>query len=1647
MATTPSAPIGVAAAGASEQMPDCIIASSNRFYDLLPFCNSIYHAEPQKWGCILPWEFPQGGTKQVEEEFLRKYFTETEIHMQGGAHGVGAGFRFLKQAWYSIALWNFEERIPAIASWWLESKENSSVLKDPTMRDALCNEGAGPETFFESRDIQMYGRTLLGFVVKRIQDRVKAKQAPPPEEAPTTDKLRSASDSEVAPDLAKTNSVPVAPPLNEHNYRNGREFSHRKHPRAATVPTDEFATPFPGHEDYSHVRQPVRHSDHVLSVWSAGYPSHQVQSRKRGGRLSSAGGGTRGGSYNRPGQEYQHYFNPNMVPNGAPLGGPASLGAHVPGQAMNPTQAMVTYPNMVPQMPGVLTAPIYDVSGTRNPTQYTRGPNLPPGEHQGQYPIPPSMIAGGSTDGGHFAYRNDMQRLPSDMSASSGFNNISARSGDVRRSSFSSRGGGGLRGFNPLRGGKRGGRGRDSGEQASSVFEEGSFARKASHETYHKPNSNYGKRRGSAYQENTWRSGSEHPQMENTLPQRVLSGPNECFAYQEFPTPTGSNLLPAFTFPYNQAGERRTPTEYRPLPARPARQQQQQQQQQQPLPDGDVDERYIGKDATHVKELVVFNVPIHLTEEEVARDFSLTCDVQVATVHFDNKNAQSPEILVKLAFVEFPNHHVARRVLDLREVYLYDKPLSVVVPRKWLDQHPMTSMLGQQSQGLNASGGSFVPSGQFPPSSHGYPRGSAPPPQFGLAAMATNNYSRASGLPRPGFVNFPPPTPYNPSKGEPALSTVISSNATPANSEPNTPKKKKNKKKRVGTPQDRIVEDEFGAAMSSISKASSQETPSKIKYKKQEPQDWAASNDVVAAGEATSSNTAPVMKDSKPLNSDDSETTKPLQAAVETRRSSDSSQTDDLKSDATPTVSPRSQVPRYSAIRANLILDNKRPQIPATDSEPGVSRLSSPVSDKDRPGIIDRISDSDHVDESFHTASASPPTEKQSQTQTVSTSNGTPPNTARTKPSTTLSDKRLTSSQVKKIVIEEDEQVPHTDVVEDPRDDSTSAPRISSQKLDLGGPQRTPTAPLPVSVEAPTPPKEQPAKALSGGKQPRSTLQRGVSGPSSIQQTPLPIATSDTQDSTTKRAQDLTVWTKSPFAEVEKTGESSQTLTVVSAASIPPTPMTAYHTAPTTPASITTSTSKDSTENSSGQARTPAKKGPSQTESLSMFGKKQQKQKKPAKGKGTLKGKPLEPGSGSNPSSTTTNQDMSGTVSALPADTSTTTKKPALTVKTETDTNAPNSRTDDSKVGSRSVENANPEETPTAASGQESPSKSGIRNFFGLFGRVKSPSASGKETSLEDVPAEDELMDSKTPAAIPQAVFNIDHLLQQRTLDDERMHGDKSVFNNQINTDFDDAIHRDTGDLSVTGLGISALSSTDIKETPKKRRKKRKNKPAKLSQSQRENDPLAYGDADGTPSIATPSARKDATSGSYDVESDNSSDKSSTTMGRPTPPVSPVTLTPSKRRLIEQRKTEEHIVSPRAPRNKHVKKKSYSRAASSATVSSAQETQQPAPSAASETELEQQKRLLQVYGLDGSDDDGDSNGNVTLPRAYIFSNMTIEEGGTQQVILILRRVIQFSNDGRRVNIFRHLGTSSDDDSDDATPEEGDWMERRVTEDD
>lgn len=61
-----------------------VIVSSNRYNDLAPYCTALFKLHPEIWYHVLPWEFPWGADREKEEAFLREYFDDREIYMQGG---------------------------------------------------------------------------------------------------------------------------------------------------------------------------------------------------------------------------------------------------------------------------------------------------------------------------------------------------------------------------------------------------------------------------------------------------------------------------------------------------------------------------------------------------------------------------------------------------------------------------------------------------------------------------------------------------------------------------------------------------------------------------------------------------------------------------------------------------------------------------------------------------------------------------------------------------------------------------------------------------------------------------------------------------------------------------------------------------------------------------------------------------------------------------------------------------------------------------------------------------------------------------------------------------------------------------------------------------------------------------------------------------------------------------------------------------------------------------------------------------------------------------------------------------------------------------------------------------------------------------
>ena len=140
-----------------------MIVSADRFADLRPYCDQVCRSDPKRWSEVFPWEFPQDGTQIQEETFLLGFFPQSETYMQG--------FRFLKQVWYCIALYNFQDRIPLFIDWWLAKPNSVELLSDASMRPWLLSKDAVPSTFF-SEELPQYGEKFLRTVIPSLQQTI-----------------------------------------------------------------------------------------------------------------------------------------------------------------------------------------------------------------------------------------------------------------------------------------------------------------------------------------------------------------------------------------------------------------------------------------------------------------------------------------------------------------------------------------------------------------------------------------------------------------------------------------------------------------------------------------------------------------------------------------------------------------------------------------------------------------------------------------------------------------------------------------------------------------------------------------------------------------------------------------------------------------------------------------------------------------------------------------------------------------------------------------------------------------------------------------------------------------------------------------------------------------------------------------------------------------------------------------------------------------------------------------------------------------------------------------------------------------------------------------------------------------------------------
>ncbi|KAF2860832.1 hypothetical protein K470DRAFT_270451 [Piedraia hortae CBS 480.64] len=144
-----------------------MIVSGDRYSTVKPVCNYLFRTRPHVFSDLLPWDMPQKASRREEEDFIRKFFDEEFIHTQGGAFGDGEGFRFLKQVLWSIAIYNIEQRVPAIANEWLSN--NFYIWVDPANIPDLMRSDVAPMTFFHEKQVAMYGEKLLRWVIFHIQ--------------------------------------------------------------------------------------------------------------------------------------------------------------------------------------------------------------------------------------------------------------------------------------------------------------------------------------------------------------------------------------------------------------------------------------------------------------------------------------------------------------------------------------------------------------------------------------------------------------------------------------------------------------------------------------------------------------------------------------------------------------------------------------------------------------------------------------------------------------------------------------------------------------------------------------------------------------------------------------------------------------------------------------------------------------------------------------------------------------------------------------------------------------------------------------------------------------------------------------------------------------------------------------------------------------------------------------------------------------------------------------------------------------------------------------------------------------------------------------------------------------------------------------
>ena len=669
----------------------CVIASSNRFNDIKPYCSWLFRNDPQVWGSVFPWEFPQHAPREVEEDFLRRFFDETTIHMQGGAGTPeipGNGFRFLKQVWYGCALWNLEHRVPAVEKWYLAQPYVIELLEDPKMKNFFLRDDVEPKTFFSSADLLMYGEKFLRVVIIGIQKTAREKSEEKEDGQHATDSLSVNIPLEkTLTAMSDQPSIKSAPPAQQEHLRptnpDQAEFASRRAtlssrdkpehvpvppstknavPQAIDTPRAAVVVP-PDRDMPPYSRKRVNSTTKRFNNRGGQYPTrqpHQFAERDR----------------------TQHpfplnFYNPHAAP-GHPHGpsGPSMEYMRNMSQGQPPMQM----PNHLQYVPGQFGQPgMMQPLGMQQQTPfpshqqpiYINHNNFPPPDNN-QFPQP--HFGGGSR--------------------SSGYDDGNTNRGGHRRPSLgqSSRGGK-SRGANSLRGR---GRGRDS---FTSSDDHPAFPPGMGHGPRYSNdhggasfNANHKGRRSSVFQEKNWRSNTDHPQdrtsepfmKENFDPALSFQGSGRKHAPIGPPQHQGqfdaayqpnSEAMRSFQVERtDSAGPNRGPDVDHGMSA--------DANLKQPA-EVTCDKDRIGAGCTAVKKLVLFNVPPSIPTEDLKDMFSLRVPVVGVTRNPPSKIHLGADPLV---WVHFDHHDFARQFFETKPAtWLDSRPFRCEVPKEYWD--------------------------------------------------------------------------------------------------------------------------------------------------------------------------------------------------------------------------------------------------------------------------------------------------------------------------------------------------------------------------------------------------------------------------------------------------------------------------------------------------------------------------------------------------------------------------------------------------------------------------------------------------------------------------------------------------------------------------------------------------------------------------------------------------------------------------------------------------------------------------------------------------------------------------------------------------------------------------------------------------